>query len=90
MMYNIRFIKSKKLNESVFGGKDWSHRGKFDYSLAVLDKLIAGEELKTGIEGKGSEVVKGSDFDIQKLQELRDKIKRGDPTSPADLNKCLL
>lgn len=89
-MYNIRFIKSKKLDESVFGGKDWSHRGKFDYSLAVLDKLIAGEELKTGIEGTGAEVVKGSDFDVQKLQELRDKIKNGEPTSPADLNKCLL
>ena len=45
-MYSVKYIKPKRLNESTFSGANWEHNGKFDYAIAVVDKLLNDEDLR--------------------------------------------
>ena len=89
-MYKIRFVKSKKLNESTFTAEKWSHGGKFDYAAKIIDKLLQGETLKTGKDGNGLITLSIDDFDEAKLTALKAQLETNPKaTSFTDFEDCL-
>ena len=81
----VEFLAESLLCEGLFKGDNWSHGGAFDYADQVITKLINGEDLKLGKEGKDG-MLKAETFDKKKLQELQDNLP---DSNYNDLNKCL-
>ena len=58
----------KEIFESNFTVSKWSHGGKYDYAMAVIDDILAGKDLIL-INNQG--VLKANDFDKKELTNLR-------------------
>lgn len=90
-MYSIKYIKPKRLNESTFSGANWEHNGKFDYAIAVIDKLLNDEDLRLGKNGEIPVKLDASKFDKEKLQELRRRLVDKEYTCKyTELDDCLI
>lgn len=82
-------MKVNIIKESTFSNDNWSHKGKFDYPVAVIDKILAGEDLRLG--DKGSDGFLSADiFNPDKLKELRNRLCNKDYNcKPNELENCL-
>lgn len=82
-------MKVNIIKESTFSNDNWSHKGKFDYPVAVIDKILAGEDLRLGDKGQDG-VLSADIFNPDKLKELRTRLCNKDYNcKPNELENCL-
>lgn len=64
------------LFEAVFQNKEWEHRGKFDYPVALIDDIIKNKKVVLGPKGDRTIDLDLSSDDIEQLQNIKANVQK--------------
>lgn len=66
------------LTEAVFQNKEWEHRGKYDYSAALINDILKNKTVVLGVKGDKTIELQLTQDDIETLEDIKKNIQKDD------------